>query len=218
MARARARAPARPGRDVARLPAGRRRRLRPAAAAASKTAAAVSASTSVKASFLGGLLGSAVTISLAAAVFYYPRASSVSEGPPPVVTIERRAGATAEIVLPNVAPTPLDGVAPNATAAVVPPAPTPKTRATSAASATSTTNEGLLREASYVADARRALLDGNPEAALRAVRAARNEGRSLEPEGLSIEARALRALNRPADAARVEWRLRSRYPHHALAR
>jgi hypothetical protein len=42
--------------------------------------------------------------------------------------------------------------------------------------------------------------------------------RSLEPEELGLEARALRALGRADDAAAAELVLRRRYPDHALAR
>ncbi len=81
-----------------------------------------------------------------------------------------------------------------------------------------TSDETLLREASLVGEARSALLRGDPQTALVSVQAARREGRNLEPEELSIEARALRALGREPEAAQLESTLRARYPNHALAR
>lgn len=77
-------------------------------------------------------------------------------------------------------------------------------------------DDGLLREASLVGEARSALIRGEPEAALTAVRAARREGKNLEPEELSIEARTLRALGREGEAAQLDATLRTRYPSHAL--
>ncbi len=77
----------------------------------------------------------------------------------------------------------------------------------------------LGEEARLVTAARRALLAGDAAAALSLVQATRKLGtRSLEPEELGLEARALRALGRADDAAAAELVLRRRYPEHALAR
>ncbi|HWL85574.1 MAG TPA: hypothetical protein VNO21_07210 [Polyangiaceae bacterium] len=92
--------------------------------------------------------------------------------------------------------------------------PAPRVSLTSETSSDDT----LLREASLVGEARSALLRGDPQTALVSVQAARREGRNLEPEELSIEARALRALGREPEAAQLETTLRARYPNHALAR
>jgi hypothetical protein len=70
-----------------------------------------------------------------------------------------------------------------------------------------------------VTAARAALMAGDPARALALVQTTRKWGtRSLEPEELSLEARALRALGRADDAAVTELVLRRRYPDHALAR
>ena len=71
----------------------------------------------------------------------------------------------------------------------------------------------LSRETALVADARRELLTGDAEAALKSVRAARSlEARQFEPEEMSLQARALRQLGRDAEAERVEAQLRTLYP------
>ena len=67
--------------------------------------------------------------------------------------------------------------------------------------------------------ARAALMAGDAARALSLVQTTRKLGaRSLEPEELGLEARALRALGRADDAAATELVLRRRYPDHALAR
>ncbi len=77
----------------------------------------------------------------------------------------------------------------------------------------------LMREAALVAEARGSLVRGDALGALRTIRAAGSvSSRALEPEELSIESRALRALGRDAEAAEVDVELRSRYPDHALSR
>ena len=76
-----------------------------------------------------------------------------------------------------------------------------------------------MREASLVAEARSALARGDAAAALRAVRAARQlPSHLLEPEELSLEAQALRALGLAAEATAVDGTLKGKYPDHALAR
>jgi hypothetical protein len=77
----------------------------------------------------------------------------------------------------------------------------------------------LAEEARLVTAARAALMAGDPARALSLVQTTRKLGsRSLEPEELGLEARALRALGRADDAAVTELVLRRRYPDHALAR
>jgi hypothetical protein len=88
-----------------------------------------------------------------------------------------------------------------------------------AAAAPVADDDALERETLLVAEARGALMRGNPNGSLSAVRAARAQtSHALEPEEMSLEAKALRALGRPADAAVVEAQLRARFPDHALAR
>jgi hypothetical protein len=77
----------------------------------------------------------------------------------------------------------------------------------------------LGEEARLVTAARTALVAGDAARALSLVQATRKLGaRSLEPEELGLEARALRALGRADEAAAAELVLRRRYPDHALAR
>jgi len=77
----------------------------------------------------------------------------------------------------------------------------------------------LMHEAALVAEARGSLVRGDPLGALRMAQAAgKLSSRGLEPEELSLQARALRALGRDTEADGVEADLRSRYPDHALSR
>lgn len=77
----------------------------------------------------------------------------------------------------------------------------------------------LTEEARLVTAARHALLAGDPGAALALMQSTHKwSSRSLEPEELGLEARALRALGRADEAAETELLLRRRYPDHALAR
>jgi hypothetical protein len=77
----------------------------------------------------------------------------------------------------------------------------------------------LMYEANLVTQARRALVEGRPAAALDVLDlAARDSSRSLEPEELSLRIRALKQLGRDAEATSVEETLRARYPDHFLSR
>jgi hypothetical protein len=77
----------------------------------------------------------------------------------------------------------------------------------------------LSRETSLVVEARRDILTGDAAGALKAARAARSlEARQLEPEEMSIEAKALRALGRDSEAMKVESQLRTMYPEQTLGR
>ncbi|MBS2014652.1 MAG: hypothetical protein JST00_17320 [Deltaproteobacteria bacterium] len=77
----------------------------------------------------------------------------------------------------------------------------------------------LAEEARLVTEARKALVSGDAARALAMVHATRRlASRSMEPEELGLEARALRALGRTDEAAATELVLRRRFPDHALAR
>ncbi|MDB4936740.1 MAG: hypothetical protein JWP87_3712 [Labilithrix sp.] len=77
----------------------------------------------------------------------------------------------------------------------------------------------LAEEARLVTAARTSLMTGDATRALSLLQATRKlSTRSLEPEELGLEARALRALGRADEAAATELVLRRRYPDHALAR
>ena len=79
--------------------------------------------------------------------------------------------------------------------------------------------DSLEREAELVAEARGAVVRGQPEAALSAIHAAQAlPGHALEPEELSLEVRALRAMGELDAANAADAKLRARFPDHALAR
>jgi hypothetical protein len=83
---------------------------------------------------------------------------------------------------------------------------------------TSGDSDGLMREGALVSEARRDLALGLSLGALASLdAAARGTSRSLEPEELSLRARALRSLGRNAEASRVEETLKTRYPDNFLA-
>jgi hypothetical protein len=99
-------------------------------------------------------------------------------------------------------------------------APTPPhTVHASAASPAADDEDPLAREAALVVAARGALARGDASTALRTVRTARAlPSHQLVPEELAVEAQALRALGRDAEADRADATLRSQYPGAALAR
>jgi hypothetical protein len=79
--------------------------------------------------------------------------------------------------------------------------------------------DALMRESALVAEARGAFMRRDYEKALAALHLTHGlVHRELEPEELSIEARALRAVGRDAEADAAEATLRSRFPDHALSR
>ena len=87
------------------------------------------------------------------------------------------------------------------------------------AAASSGPDDLLVREATLVVAAREALVRGDPQAALRDVRAARTlPSHRLAPEELSIESQALRALGREDDARDADSTLKKQFPESALAR
>jgi hypothetical protein len=96
------------------------------------------------------------------------------------------------------------------------PAPAPTTRM---GTTTLSEHDRLAREARMVSEARGALHRGEPDVALRIVRAARTQpGARLVPEELTVEAQALRATGDEAGAKRIEADLAERYPDHSLSR
>jgi hypothetical protein len=79
--------------------------------------------------------------------------------------------------------------------------------------------DDLAREAALLSSARSALAAGDATSALRALRATTSiHDRQLVPEGLTLEAQALHALGRDAEASAVEARIKALYPESALAR
>jgi hypothetical protein len=79
-------------------------------------------------------------------------------------------------------------------------------------------HDRLAREARMVSEARGALHRGEPDIALRIVRAARAQpGARMVPEELTVEAQALRAAGDDEGAKRIEANLASQFPDHSLS-
>ena len=78
-------------------------------------------------------------------------------------------------------------------------------------------HDRLAREARMVSEARGALHRGEPDTALRLVRAARNQkGARMVPEEMTVEAQALRAMGDEAGAARVDAELAGKFPEQSI--
>ncbi len=76
----------------------------------------------------------------------------------------------------------------------------------------------LAREARTVSEARGALRRGEPEAALRLVRAERHKrGARMVPEELNVESQALRAMGDEVGARAAEAELAGKFPEQSLA-
>ncbi|MGO8999090.1 MAG: hypothetical protein ACLQVI_37665 [Polyangiaceae bacterium] len=174
---------------------------------AAGTKAAASAGTA-KLFVMGALLGSAVTVGIAATILHVGRPSLRPD--PTLVSLTAEAD-------PQSAPP------------LAPAAPAPATVQDEPAAATAHAkrspmharpiDDSLEREAELVAEARGAVVRGQPEAALSAIHAAQAlPGHALEPEELSLEVRALRAMGELDAANAADAKLRARFPDHALAR
>jgi hypothetical protein len=164
---------------------------------------------------MGALLGSAVTVGVAAmmlgvgAPHARPDAAAGVRGDT-ATEVRSAAGAVA----PSIAATPAPGedVAPL-------PLNAPHAEHGRHAGHARSLDDSLNREAQLVAEARGAVVRGQPAAALSAIRAAQAlPAHAMEPEELSLEVRALRELGRLDEANAVDARLRARFPDHALAR
>jgi hypothetical protein len=165
---------------------------------------------------MGALLGSAITVGVAAMV--------LGVGTPHLQT---------DPTLAVSADTDIESIAPAATAAPVAEAPhrakaalavpsQPVRRvehADQAAAPPRSREDSLEREAELVAEARGAVVRGDGHSALSALHAAQAlPAHVLEPEELALEVKALRALGRLDEANAVDARLRAKFPDHALAR
>jgi hypothetical protein len=163
---------------------------------------------SAKAAFIGALVGSAASIGVVAIVLHLSAAKLAPSEPG---SLDRRGAVAGERFDPPSAMMPLRPAAAPAddleiAPDVVPSAPRvpldPRQR-----------EDILSREAALVTSGRHQLLAGNAEGALRDVKAARAlPVRQLEPEVLTLEARALRALGRDDEAVEAEMTLRLRFP------
>ena len=79
-------------------------------------------------------------------------------------------------------------------------------------------HDRLAREARMVSEARGALHRGEPETALRIVRAARTQaGARLVPEELTVEAQALRAMGDEVGAQKIDAELAGKFPEQAIS-
>jgi hypothetical protein len=179
-------------------------------------AAAAAPAVTLKAAFIGGALGSVLSAGITLALLspMHPRAaepaftaspvSSPVVAPPLVLVAPVRASAPGS---GEVAAAPAIAIALSKPTIVA-----PKARTVPA-------GDSLSREVALVAEARGELLRGDATRALSTIRVARSlKVRQLEPEELSVEIRALRALNRTDEADRVDAKLRADFPEHALAR
>lgn len=183
--------------------------------------AATSTAAATKMLALGTLLGGTITVGLAAAL--------LRVGPAP-----------SDVPLPSSAP--LAAYAPAASAPPLPPAAVPVLVAASAppplrvsvtpsspasahripappAHVAPAPDDTLAREAALVAEARGALVRGDPQGALRSIHAARLlPSHQLGPEELAVEAQVFRALGREDEAREADSTLKKQFPESALAR
>ena len=170
---------------------------------------------------LGIALGATLTVGIAATVVALTRPATMMTPR----SSERTAPRALEHVTRNVdAPAPVIVTG----HAVVQPAPQmsvdldqkPAQATTQTRTGTTTLSEHdrLAREARMVSEARGALHRGEPEAALRIVRAARSQaGARMIPEELTVEAQALRAMGDEAGAQRAEADLAGKFPEQAIS-
>jgi hypothetical protein len=80
-----------------------------------------------------------------------------------------------------------------------------------------TEHDRLAREARMVSEARGALRRGEPDTALRIVRAARSQaGARMLPEELTVEAQALRAMGDETGAQHAEAELAGKFPEQSI--
>jgi hypothetical protein len=176
----------------------------------------VAALASAKMLLIGALLGSAVTLGIAATTFY----ARVQPLPPlsPTMAIAPVALRAANAVSSTIVPLPLipaPWAEATASTAVAPPhVIAPALRAASITApiaarsvpviiakpaASDLGEDALMQEASLVAEARSAIRRGDPESALSAIRAARAlPSHQLVPEEAALEAQAVRAVARGA--------------------
>lgn len=165
---------------------------------------------------MGALLGSAVTVGVAAMMLGVGTPHARPDSSPGVraetATEVRAAPGT---LAPTVAATPAPGEDVTALPLSAPHA----EPARHAGGHARSIEDSLNREAQLVAEARGAVVRGQPAAALSAIRAAQAlPAHAMEPEELSLEVRALRELGRLNEANAVDAHLRARFPDHALAR
>jgi hypothetical protein len=185
-------------------------------AAGSKAAASAG---TAKLFVMGALLGSAVTVGVAAVVLgigapsLRPDPTLVVRADPEIATLLPAAR------VPAMAPAPEANAGGSRGEPAVAPLAAGRPESGRHGHPRATNDDSLGREAQLVAEARGAVVRGQPAAALTALRAAQAlPAHALEPEELSLEVRALRELGRLDEANATDARLRARFPDHALAR
>ncbi|MDB4994340.1 MAG: hypothetical protein JWM74_1772 [Myxococcaceae bacterium] len=180
--------------------------------------AGIGAMGSAKAAFIGALVGSAASIGVVAIVLHLSATKLTPSDPTP---LDRRGTSQDHAGERFDAPSAMMPLRPAAAPAddlEIAPADAPGARtldqpAPRGALDSRQREDILSREAALVTSGRHQLLAGNAEGALRDVRAARAlPVRQLEPEVLTLEARALRALGRDDEAVEAEMTLRLRFP------
>jgi hypothetical protein len=173
---------------------------------------------------MGALLGSAVTVGVAAMVL---QIGTPRPKPDAALAVHADPQALAPAAGPATLATPAAEEATRGESSVsfgslspVAPLAAPRTESGKrAAGHARAVDDALNREAQLVAEARGAVVRGYPEAALSALHAAKAlPAHAMEPEELSLEVRALRALGRLDEANATDARLHARFPDHALAR
>ena len=164
---------------------------------------------------LGGLLGAAVTVGLAAALLMVRASGAATIGPDVPVALAERASTSGS--LPPAALQPIMGYSPKSEGRGLDAVGSRVTHvAPSRVAGALTSEDPMEREARLVAEARAALLRGDPAAAVSKVRAAQAlPVRQMEPEELRVLAKALRALGDEKGASRVQTELVMRYPGEA---
>ncbi|HEY2510733.1 MAG TPA: hypothetical protein VGI39_07750 [Polyangiaceae bacterium] len=159
---------------------------------------------------MGALFGGTVTVGIAAMLLHVG----------PTLRPETNVGVQADSDMAAIAPAARTTVTLDAPARPAPPPAygAPK-HAAGGRSAAGLMEDALTREAGLVATARNLVMRGDPQGALGVLHTARTlPSHALEPEELSLEARALRALHQDAEAAAAEESLKVRFPDSALAR
>jgi len=170
---------------------------------------------------LGIALGATLTVGIAATVLALTRTTSAPRASERVTAIAPRTlerPTTKDDAVPQ--PVVITGrVALTAPTAVTPaPVELDSAAVTRASTTTLSEHDRLAREARMVSEARGALHRGEPETALKIVRAARQQqGARLVPEELTVEAQARRAMGDEAGAQRAEADLAGKFPEQALA-
>jgi hypothetical protein len=173
---------------------------------------AIASAATAKLFGMGALLGSAITVGVAAMVLHV-HVGGPSLRPDPA--LEVHADTESETMAPTARPDQV--IRAGAVAGAAPRGETAKHAAGHAH--LDDQLDSLGREAELVAEARGAVVRGEPEVALSALHAAEKlPAHAMEPEELSLEVRALRAMGKLDEANAADARLRARFPEHALAR